>query len=614
MKYPINLDYSRDKLITESSDTTTKERYRLTNTIQNEDGTISEVKETQQELYARCSSAYADNEEHAQRIYDYISKMWFMPATPILANGGTNRGLPISCFINEVSDDVYSIANTFYENMYLASGGGGIGTYWGNVRGINEPITNRGVSSGVIPFLKVQDSYALAVSQGGIRGGTSAAYIDISHKEIEEFIDIRRPTGEARRRCLDIHHGVCIPDEFMDAVKSGKVWQLKDKKTGRVVEEVDARKLWIKILTARIETGEPYILYTGNVNKNKSKVYTELEEKYGQKVKTSNLCNEIMLLTGVDHLQKERTAVCCLSSLNLEYYEEWKNNELFIEDVVRFLDNVLQDFIDRAPNSMEKAKYSAMRERSIGIGVMGFHSFLQSKKTPFESVAAKSWNKAIFKHIREKCDIANEKLANEKGACPDALELKLNLRFSNTIAIAPTASISIIAGHSSPGIEPYSANTFTHKTKSGSFIVGNKYLKRLFQEKGYDTDEVWRSISLNEGSVQHLDFLTQDEKAVFKTAMELDQSWIIEHVADRQPFIDQGQSVNMFFAGNVEKRVLHDIHFDAWKKGVKGLYYCRSSSIQRAEKPEYKFSKEQEKAKEFVAPAQTEYDECLSCQ
>ena len=600
-KYNIQIDNTRDELFTDFGSAVLKDRYLLEG-------------ETQQELFKRVALAYSDNEEHAQRIYDYISKMWFMPATPILANGGTNRGLPISCFINEMQDSLDSIAKTWNENVYLASSGGGIGTHIGNIRSINEEITQRGQTTGVIPFIKVVDSMTLAISQGALRRGSAAVYMQDTHPEIEEFLDIRRPTGDTNRRCLNIHHGVCVSDEFMEAVEKGEMWDLKSPKTGEVLSTTSARNLWIKLLASRIETGEPYILFTGNVQKNKSKVYQALQREYGLKVKTSNLCVEIMLQTGFDQHKKERTAVCCLSSLNLEYYEEWKNNELFIEDVARFLDNVLTDFIDKAPDAMERARYSSMRERSIGIGVMGFHSFLQSKKTPFASVSAKSWNKAIFKHINERCDIANEKLANEKGACPDALELGINHRFANTIAIAPTASISIIAGNSSAGIEPYPANCYTHKTRSGSFIVKNRPLKKLLQEKGYDSDAVWSSIALNEGSVQHLDFLNQDEKDVFKTAMEIDQMWIIEHAADRQPFIDQGQSTNLFFASNVEKSILHKVHLAAWKKGVKSLYYCRSSSIQRAEKSEDKFSKEQEKAKEVVIPTQQKYEECLACQ
>ncbi len=602
-KYNIQIDNSRDKLFTDFGSAVLKDRYLING-------------ETKQELVERVALAYSDSQEHAQRIYDYISKMWFMPATPILANGGLkNTALPISCFINEVQDTLQGVLSIRNENGYLGTSGGGIGTYWNNVREQSSKIGNRGEALGVIPQIKVQDAMILADTQSGIRRGSSATYLDISHPEIEEFIDIRRPTGgDTNRRCLNIHHGICLSDEFMQAVEKGEMWNLKSPKTGKVVSMVSARDLWIKLLASRVETGEPYILFTGNVNKNKSKVYETLEEKYEMKVKTSNLCSEITLFTGLDHYQKERTAVCCLSSLNLEYFDEWKNNEMFIEDVARFLDNVLTDFIERAPNAMKKAKYSSMRERSIGIGVMGFHSFLQSKKTPFEGVAAKVWNNTIFKHIKEKCDIANEKLANEKGACPDAIELGINNRFANMLAIAPTASISIIASNSSPGIEPYSANVYTHKTLSGSFIVKNKVLEKLLEEKSQNTDSVWSSIALNEGSVQHLDFLTPEEKAVFKTAMEINQMWLIDHAADRQKYICQAQSLNVFFASDVEKKVLHDIHFSAWKKGVKSLYYCRSSSIQRAEKSNDKFLKNQEKENNIEISNQNQYDECLACQ
>ena len=576
----IQIDNSRDANLTDFSKAVLQDRYLLT---------IDDKKETIQELFARVATAYKDDDAHGQRIYDYMSKCWFMPATPILANGGTTRGLPISCFLNETLDTIESIAQTYNENIYLAVSGGGIGTHWGSVRSINETITNRGSSSGIVPFLKVQDSFTLAISQGALRRGSSAAYLPISHPEIEEFIDIRRPTGgDTNRRCLNLHHGVVLTDDFMKAVQDGTEWNLTSPATGKVIKAVQARDLWIKILSARVETGEPYILYEGNMQKNKSPVYQAMEERYGMKPKTSNLCSEITLFTGLDQFEKERTAVCCLSSLNLEYFEEWKDNELFIEDIMRFLDNVLTDFIDRAPDTMERAKYSAMRERSIGLGVMGFHSFLQSKNTPIAGVAAKSWNKIIFKHIKEKCDLANEKLANDwerqREACPDAKDLGLNLIFSNCTAIAPTASISIIAGNSSPGIEPFVANCYTHKTLSGTFIVRNKHLAKLLESKGKNTSEVWSSISMNEGSIMHLDFLTPEEKDVFKTAMELNQMWLIDHAADRQPFIDQGQSLNVFLFPNAQKSLIHKIHFQAWKKGIKGLYYCRSKSLQRAEK------------------------------
>ncbi len=566
--------------------------------------------ETSQDLFARVAKAYSNDDAHAQRIYDYISKMWFMPATPILANGGTNRGLPISCFLNEMQDSLDSIAQTWNENVYLASSGGGIGTHIGNIRSINEEIVGKGHTSGVIPFIKVVDSMTLAISQGSLRRGSAAVYMQDTHPEIEEFIDIRRPTGDTNRRCLNIHHGVCISDSFMNAVQEGKPWNLVSPSSGKVVNTVNARDLWIKILASRIETGEPYILYTDTVNKSLPSVY----KAHNFKVKTSNLCAEITLLTGNDQHNKERTAVCCLSSLNLEYFEEWKGDDMFIEDIMNFLDNVLEDFISRAPNAMERAKYSASQERSVGLGVMGFHSFLQSKNTPIEGVAAKSWNKAIFAHIKTKSDEASKKIAKEKGACPDAKSAGLTERFANKIAIAPTASISIIAGNSSPGIEPYAANCYTHKTLSGSFIVRNKYLKKLLQIKASDNDKTWSSIALNEGSVQHLECLTPEEKAVFKTAMEINQMWLIDHAADRQKYICQSQSLNVFFASNVEKRVLHDIHFAAWKKGVKSLYYCRSSSIQRAEKAPGQDTIPTAKPKTQGGKTVDMYDECLACQ
>jgi len=565
-----------------------------------------------QDLFARVSKAYSNNEEHAQRIYDYISNMWFMPATPILANGGTTRGLPISCFLNETEDSLNSIAQLWNENVYLASSGGGIGSFIGNIRSINETITGKGHTSGVIPFIKVIDSMTLAISQGSLRRGSAAVYMNDTHPEIEEFIDIRRPTGgDTNRRCLNIHHGVCLSDAFMEAVQTGKPWELKSPATGKVVNTINPRDLWIRILASRVETGEPYILYTDTVNKNSPEVY----KKNNFKVKTSNLCSEITLLTGKDHLQQERTAVCCLSSLNLEYYEEWKNDATFIEDIMNFLDNVLQDFIDRAPDSMARAKYSAMRERSVGLGVMGFHSFLQSKMTPIEGVAAKSWNKQIFAHIKEKCDAASKKIAQEKGACPDAKDAGLEERFSHKIAIAPTASISIIAGNASPGIEPFLANCYTHKTLSGSFIVRNKYLKKLLKTKACDNDSTWSSIAMNEGSVQHLDCLTPEEKDVFKTAMEVNQMWLIDHAADRQPFTCQAQSLNVFVPSNIEKKTLHEIHFQAWKKNVKSLYYCRSASIQRAEKvPAKQDIVPQQPKQQPLGTVIMQDDDCLACQ
>ncbi len=616
----VDIDRSRDDNLSEFGKAILQDRYLLPG-------------ESYQDLFLRVANHFSDDVEHAQRIYDYISNLWFMPATPILSNGGTDRGLPISCFLNETEDSLKGIVDLWNENVWLAARGGGIGSYWGNLRSIGETVRGNGKTSGVVPFMRVQDSLTLAISQGSLRRGSSAVYLPVDHPEIEEFIEIRRPTGgDPNRKALNIHHGIAIPDEFMEAVRDDAIWELKSPKDGSVVSILNARELWIRILMARVETGEPYLLFIDNVNR----AIPEHHKKLGLKVKTSNLCSEITLATGRDHLGEMRTAVCCLSSLNLEKYEEWEGDELFIKDVMRFLDNVLQDFIDTAPPSMKHAAYSAMRERSVGLGVMGFHSFLQSKKIPMESVMAKVWNTRIFKHIRADADAASHELAEERGACPDAEEVGIRERFTNKIAIAPTASISVICGNSSPGIEPYAANSFTQKTLTGSFTVRNKHLRELLRSKGRDDDETWSSISTHEGSVQHLDFLSDDEKEVFRTAPEIDQNWIIEHAAGRAPFVCQAQSVNIFVPGNVHKSVLHKVHYDAWKKGVKSLYYCRSTSIQRAEKVSHAHDYNREQQLEMqLRPAyrkrangtdsglngasdevvaSNNYEECLACQ
>lgn len=609
LKFEVNIYRRRDDLLTSFGKAVLKDRYLLEG-------------EEYQDLFARVASYYADDRQHAEKVYNYISKLWFMPATPILSNGGTNRGLPISCFLNETNDSLESIVDLWTENVWLASRGGGIGSYWGNVRSINEKVKGNGKTSGIIPFLKVQDSMTLAISQGSLRRGSSAVYLPIHHPEIEEFIDLRRPTGgDVNRRAINIHHGVAISDAFMEAVENNADWNLISPHDGIIVSTIKARELWIKLLTTRIETGEPYLLFIDVVNRG----IPEHHKKLGLKVKTSNLCSEITLTTGTDHLGKPRTAVCCLSSLNLEYYEEWKNDKEFIPNVMRFLDNVLEDFIQKAPEMMWRAKYSAMRERSVGLGVMGFHSFLQSQNVPIESVMAKVWNNQIFEYISKEVNLASILLAEERGACPDAVEVGIKERFSNKTAIAPTASISIICGNSSPGIEPYAANSFTQKTLTGSFTVKNKHLIKLLQKKGYDADQVWSSISTHEGSVQHLAFLTDHEKDVFKTAYEIDQNWIIELAADRTPYISQAQSLNVFMFGNISKKYLHDIHFKAWKKGVKSLYYARSTSIQRADKVSHTVTQAAEMVKlekrnngtliiQQPDKITNDYDECLSCQ
>lgn len=899
----------RDSLLTEFGKATLMDRYVLEG-------------ETPQGLFARVAAYYADDEEHAQRLYDYISKHWFMPSTPILSNGGTKRGLPISCFLNETEDSLKGIVDLWNENVWLASGGGGIGSYWGNLRGMGEKVGKRGETCGIIPFIKVMDSQTLAISQGSLRRGSAAVYLPIHHPEIDEFIDIRRPVGgDVNRRSLNIHHGVCITDDFMAAVENDTSYDLVSPKDGSKVKTVNARTLWIKLLTTRLETGEPYMMFTDTVNRLKPDIYKQLNLKvktsnlcvtpetllltkeyghvsiialeqmnkevsvwngktwsickiyktgikkqivrvninganyidctpehkffiqtkytgskvqtiaakdlkegmklikvdypfiegntnltipylrgffsaegcilkngkallhiYGEKkklipilnkqqlfsgsfkehacgrlsfmvntefdkeyvpshaiwskdrlawlagvldgdgcvarngtnqslqlcsinkqflvnirlmlqtlginsrinnmsaaglkdmpggnyycqdayrllidsVETQKLlelglelhrlkvikhspnrqathfltiknveyndtqsdtyclteplrhtvifngvptsqCNEIYLTTGKDYFNNDRTAVCCLSSVNLEYYDEWKENELFIKDILRFLDNILDDFIDNAPESMSKAVYAAIMERSIGLGVMGFHSYLQSKNIPFDCAIAKSTNLNIFKHLEGWCYTCNNELSKEKGSCPDARRVGINKRFTHVTAIAPTASISIITGTTSPSIDPITANIYNHKTLSGSFTVTNKYLIKLLESKDKNTKEVWSDIIRHEGSVQQLDFLTQEEKDVFKTALEINPYWIIEHAADRVQYIDQGQSVNLWLPANINKKDLNQIHYMAWKKGLKGLYYCRSTTIQPADK----ISK------------QIKYESCIACE
>ncbi|HEY0027014.1 MAG TPA: ribonucleoside-diphosphate reductase subunit alpha [Allosphingosinicella sp.] len=594
--YPVTVDRSRDSLLTEFGKDTLQDRYLLPG-------------ESYQDLFARVSSAYADDAAHAQRMYDYMSKLWFMPATPVLSNGGTGRGLPISCYLNSVSDSLEGIVNTWNENVWLASKGGGIGTYWGNVRGIGEAVGLNGKTSGIIPFVRVMDSLTLAISQGSLRRGSAACYLDINHPEIEEFLEIRKPSGDFNRKALNLHHGVLITDDFMEAVRDGAEWVLRSPKDKTPRATVDARSLFQKLVETRLATGEPYIIFIDKVNSTMPRHQREL----GLKVSTSNLCSEITLPTGTDHLGNDRTAVCCLSSLNLETWDEWNGDKVFIEDVMRFLDNVLSDYIDRAPPEMARAKYSAGRERSVGLGVMGFHSFLQARNLPFEGAMAKSWNMRIFKHVRAQVDEASMMLANERGPCPDAADMGVMERFSCKMAIAPTASISIIAGGTSACIEPIPANIYTHKTLSGSFSIKNPYLEKLLQHKAMDSNNVWNSILERGGSVQHLDFLTPEEKDTFKTSFEIDQRWLIELAADRTPYIDQAQSLNLFIPADVDKWDLLMLHFRAWELGIKSLYYLRSKSVQRAG-----FAGGVEADNTAEAPkyelATTDYDECLACQ
>jgi ribonucleoside-diphosphate reductase alpha chain len=589
----VEVDRTRDALLTDFGKTTLEDRYLLPG-------------ESYQDMFARVSTAYADDADHAQRIYDYMSKLWFMPSTPVLSNGGADRGLPISCFLNAVSDSLDGIVGTWNENVWLAANGGGIGTYWGGVRSIGEKVKGAGQTSGIIPFIRVMDSLTLAISQGSLRRGSAAVYLDIFHPEIEEFLEIRKPSGDFNRKSLNLHHGISITDEFMEAVRAGEEFALRSPKTHEAVKMVDARTLWQKILEIRLQTGEPYLIFSDTVNR----ALPQHQRELGFKVRQSNLCSEIMLHTGKDHLGQERTAVCCLSSVNAESFMEWRDEPLFIEDVMRFLDNVLQDFIDNAPDAASSASYAAMRERSVGLGLMGFHSFLQAQNVPFESALAKSWNMRIFKHLRREADKASVVLAQERGPCPDAADRGVMERFSHKLAIAPTASISIICGGTSAGIEPIPANIYTHKTLSGSFAVKNPYLEAVLEKKGLNTDAVWSGILENEGSVAHLEELTQDEKDVYKTAFELDQRWIIELAADRTPEICQSQSVNVFLPGDVDKWDLHMLHWQAWERGCKSLYYLRSKSVQRAA---FAGSAEADRP-DVESAARTDYEECLACQ
>lgn len=580
---------SRNSLLTDFGKATLTDRYLMPG-------------EDYQDLFLRVAKAYGSNDAHSERLYNYISKLWFMPSTPVLSNGGTNRGLPISCYLNEMEDSMSGIADIWNENVHLASKGGGIGTYIGNVRSIGEGVGVVGKTSGIIPFIKVMDSLTLAVSQGSLRRGSAAVYLDIDHPEIEEFLEIRKPSGDFNRKSLNIHHGVMISDKFMTAVEFNEPFDLVSPHTGEVINIVSARSLFEKLVETRIATGEPYIVFSDTVNKN----IPSHQKALGLKVTTSNLCAEITLPTS-----KKRTAVCCLSSLNLETWDEWKDDPHFITDVMEFLDNVLTDFINRAPDSMSKAKYSAARERSVGLGVMGFHSYLQSKGIPFESARAKGLNFQFFKHIKEQVELADHFLAETRGPCPDAYLAGEFRRFSNKTAIAPTASISIICGGVSACIEPIPANIFTHKTLSGSFVVRNPYLDKILSQRLEDTDEVWNSILEAGGSVQHLDILSDYEKSVYKTSFELDQRWLVEFAADRQPYIDQSQSLNLYIPANVHKHDLVMLHFKGWELGVKSYYYLRSKSVQRAG-----FAGGVEKDNTIEKPQVqiTDYEECLACQ
>ena len=585
----IQIDYSKDDLLTDFSKTTLQDRYLVGD------------EQSPQEAFARAAEAFADDEAHAQRIYDYASKLWFMFATPVLSNGGTKRGLPISCFLNYIEDSREGITGHYTENAYLSSMGGGIGGGWSDVRAQGTKTSKGSESTGVIPFMKVVDSEMLAFSQGVTRRGSYASYLHMSHPEIEEFLDVRKPTGgDINRKCTNLHHGVVIPDEFMEIIhKATKLegfddsWELRDPHSGEVKKVVSARTLWVKLLQNRMETGEPYLMFEDAVQAD----LPDFQKRKGLKVNHSNLCSEITLATN-----EERTAVCCLSSVNLEYYNEWSKIPAFIPDLVRFLDNVLTHFIANAPDELERAKYSASRERSIGLGAMGFHAYLQKHNIPFESMMASSSNMVMFKHIKSQAEAETHKLAVERGACPD--DDTASVRNAHLLAIAPNASSSIICGNTSPSVEPYRANAFTQKTKSGSYLMKNKFLESALEIYGRNNEETWSSIIANKGSCQHLDFLSIDEREVFKTAVEINQAWIVEHASMRQEFICQSQSINLFFPPDVNKGDLHNVHMLAWAKNMKTLYYLRSEAIGRAD------NVSNQAKREIIF----EQSDCLSCE
>ena len=563
----MKINYERDNYLSEFGHITLQDRYLI------------EGEKSPQDAFARAAKAFADDDAHAQRLYDYASKLWFMFSTPILSNGGTTRGLPISCFLNYVEDSREGLTDHYTENAFLSSVGGGVGGSWSDIRSVGSKTSNGSESTGVIPFIKVVDAEMLAFSQGVTRRGSYAAYLEISHPEIEEFMDVRKPTGgDVNRKSTNVHH-VVISDAFREVIEQAtKIegfddsWDLIDPHSGKVTKTTSAKALWVKLIQNRVETGEPYIMFGDTVDEH----LPAFQKDLGLKVSHSNLCSEITLATS-----KDRTAVCCLSSVNLEEYDEWKNDPLFIEDLVRMLDNVISYFVEKAPPQLSKAVTSARNERSLGLGAMGFHAYLQRHNIAFESAIAKGRNKKMFSFIKEGAKRATKKLAEERGPCPDGASA--GVRNAHLLAVAPNASSSIICGNTSPSIEPYRANAFTQKTKSGSALLKNEYLEHALQDLDQDTSDVWKSIITNGGSVQHLDFLDDYTKEVFKTAVEIDQRWVIEMAGDRQEDICQSQSLNIFFPSNVSKQELHAIHMMAWKRKIKTLYYLRSEAMKRAE-------------------------------
>jgi ribonucleoside-diphosphate reductase alpha chain len=588
----IKVDYSRDGLFDELGIKRLRESY------------MKEEEKSPQERFAYVSKAFGSNESHSQRLYDYSSKHWLSYSTPILSFGRSKRGLPISCFLPYLHDSAEGLVDCLSEVNWLSMLGGGIGIGLG-IRSADDK------STGIMPHLRTYDASALAYKQGSTRRGSIAAYLDISHPDVLIFLDMRKATGDQNMRTLNLHHGINITDDFMQLVEASMLdaqaddtWYLRDPHNNEVRDQVSARELWQKILEMRMLTGEPYLHFIDTSNK----AMPEFQKAKGLSIKQSNLCSEIILPT-----DKDRTAVCCLSSVNLEYYDQWKNDKLFLKDVAEMLDNVLQYFIDNAPDTVSRAKFSATQERSIGIGALGFHAYLQKHGIAFEGVMAKVANNKMFKHIRESLNVANVQLGTERGEAPDAAGT--GQRFSHVMAIAPNASSSIIMGNTSPSIEPYRANAYRQDTLSGSFLNKNKHLASLLQSKGLTDEQLqdtWSSIISNDGSVQHLDILDQNEKDIYKTGMEIDQRWVIEHASDRQAWIDQAQSLNVFFRPDSHLKYIHAVHFMAWKLKLKTLYYCRSEKLAKADKVSRKL--EREIIKELDLSAIVDGDICLACE
>ncbi len=590
----IQIDESRDELFDKLGVQRLKESY------------MREDETTPQERFAFVSKSFASNPKHAQRLYEYSSKHWLSYSTPILSYGRSKRGMPISCFLNYIEDTAEGLVQNFSETAWLSMLGGGVGIGFG-IRAADDK------STGVMPHLKTYDASSLAYRQGKTRRGSYAAYLDISHPDIMMFLEMRKPTGDQNMRALNLHHGINISDRFMEVIErcmqdptADDGWNLLDPHSGAIRETVSAKALWQKILELRMETGEPYIHYIDTSNR----LMPEFQKELGLKIHQSNLCSEIILPTN-----EERTAVCCLSSVNLEHYDAWSKDQMFLKDMAEMLDNVLQYFIDNAPDSVSRAKYSATRERSIGIGALGFHAYLQKKGIAWESAVAKGANMRMFRLIRSKLDEANIQLGKERGESPDAKGT--GKRFSHVMAIAPNASSSIIMGNTSPSIEPFRANAYRQDTISGSFLNKNKYLDALIKgkiekNKKLDYDEIWSSIIANDGSVQHLDCLEESEKYIYKTSMEIDQRWLIEHAADRQAFIDQAQSLNLFFRPDVNIKYLHAIHYLAWKQGLKTLYYCRSEKLGKADKVSKRI--ERQVINELDMNALVNDEECIACE